>query len=226
VKPTVVLIDIDGTLLSTGGAGKRAMAGAFESICGHDPCDFSFAGMTDRAIARTGLSRAGTPVTEDAIDALIEAYLARLAAEVARAEVKFCAGMEGALALLEAAPHVAMGLGTGNVRAGARLKVGRVTTFERFAFGGFGCDAEDRIALLRRGAERGAERLGKSIDACRVVVVGDTPKDVAAAHGFGAESIAVATGSFSVDALAACKPTFTFATLGAEGASVALLGDG
>src|SRR5262249_50299307 len=147
VRPTVVLLDVDGTLLSTGGAGKRAMAAAFASLCGRDPCDFSFAGMTDRAIARAGLHRAGAQAREPAIDALIEAYLARLAAEVHRSEVRFCEGMERALTALEGAGHVALGLGTGNVRAGAALKVGRVTPFERFAFGGFGCDHEDRVEL-------------------------------------------------------------------------------
>ncbi len=226
MRPTVVLLDVDGTLLSTGGAGKRAMAGAFHSICGRDPCDFSFAGMTDRAIARAGLERAGTDASDAAIDALIQAYLTRLSDEVHRSEVKFCAGMERALRALEAANHVALGLGTGNVRAGAALKVGRVTPFERFAFGGFGCDHEERAELLRRGAERGAARLDKPLDACRVVVVGDTPKDVAAARALGAESIAVATGPFSTETLAECEPTFVFATLDEPGATEALLGDG
>ena len=88
-----------------------------------------------------------------------------------------------------------MGLGTGNIREGARVKLSRVGLFERFSFGGFGCDHEDRAALIRRGAERGAEQLGLPLSECRVVVIGDTPKDVAAALACGGECVGVGTGA-------------------------------
>ncbi len=139
----------------------------------------------------------------------IAAYLAILAEELVASRAVVHAGIEAALDAAVIA-GAAVGLGTGNVRAGARLKLARVGLHERFAFGGFGCDHEARDALLRVGAERGASALGAPLDACRVVVVGDTPKDVAAARAIGAECLAVATGSFSTDALAACGATWAF----------------
>jgi phosphoglycolate phosphatase-like HAD superfamily hydrolase len=119
----------------------------------------------------------------------------------------------------------AVGLGTGNVREGARLKLGRVGLFEHFDFGGYGCDAEDRAEVIRIGAERGASALGRTLSECRVVVIGDTPKDVAAAQAIGAECVGVATGSYSVDALLACGATAAFSDLTAEGAWPALFGN-
>jgi phosphoglycolate phosphatase-like HAD superfamily hydrolase len=219
----VILVDIDGTLLTTSGAGRRAMAAGFVALFGRDPCDFPFGGMTDRAIARGGLERLAERADDAAIDLVLAAYLAELDREVATSKVAFCDGMEQALLAIEGRDGVAVGLGTGNVRAGARVKIEKVTRFDRFAFGGFGCDHEGRPELLRVGAERGAALLGAPLEGCRVVVIGDTPKDVAAAKAIGADSIAVATSSFTVEALAGCAPTFAFPTLAAPGAVDAIL---
>jgi phosphoglycolate phosphatase-like HAD superfamily hydrolase len=224
MRPTVLLFDIDGTLISTDGAGRRAFTRAITERTGRpDACDFSFAGMTDRAIARKALEAAGLPVTTADIDATIDAYLELLDHELRTAA---CRVHEGIAAALDAAAATdsAIGLGTGNVRAGARLKLGRVGLHERFAFGGFGCDSELRHEVLRAGAERGAAALGAPVAECRVVVIGDTPKDIAAAQAIGAESIAVATGQYQVPDLAACRPTWAFEHLAADGALRALLG--
>ncbi len=225
MKPTVFLFDIDGTLMDSGGAGRRSVERAFAVRHGRaDACaGISFGGMTDRAIARAGLTAIGVAATPEAIDDILARYLEALAAELVASRAIVHAGIEAALEAV-AATGAAVGLGTGNVRDGARLKLSRVGLHHRFAFGGFGCDDEARDALLRVGVERGARALSVAPAACRVVVVGDTPKDVAAAHAIGAESIAVATGSFTVEALAACRPTRVFRDLGAEGALAALLG--
>ena len=223
---TVVLFDIDGTLILSGGAGRRAMERAFASRTGRaDACaGISFAGMTDRAIVRAGLTAIGAAVDEAAIDDLIDAYLAHLHHEVrASPDYRVLDGVAEAVELATAI-GCAVGLGTGNVRACAVVKLGRGGLAERFAFGGFGCDAEDRAALLRVGAERGAARLGASPDRCRVVVVGDTPKDVAAARAIGAECLAVATGAFAVDDLAAAGATWAVATLACDHARAVLRG--
>ena len=118
----------------------------------------------------------------------------------------------------------AVGLGTGNVRAGARIKLERVSLYDQFAFGGFGCDHEDRAELLRVGAERGAAALGVERGECRVVVIGDTVRDVDAALRIGAECIGVGTGAGTPETLSGRGATAVFATLAVPGALEALLG--
>jgi phosphoglycolate phosphatase-like HAD superfamily hydrolase len=224
-RPCVLLFDIDGTLMDSGGAGRRAMERAFERRhARRDACaDIQFGGMTDRAIARAGLAAIGVAPAEAAIDDLLTAYLEALAEELPTSRAVVHKGVEEALDAAARA-GAAVGLGTGNVHRGARLKLSRVGLHERFAFGGFGSDHESRSELLRIGAERGAAVFGVSVAVCRVVIIGDTPKDVAAAHAIGAESLAVATGPFAASTLAASKPTWLFAHLGADGALEALLG--
>jgi len=97
------------------------------------------------------------------------------------------------------------------------VKLSRVGIYDRFAFGGFGCDHENRVELIRCGAQRGAELFGRSPRDCRTVVIGDTPKDVAAAQGIGAESIGVGTGQFSAADLLASGATFAFPDLSHPG---------
>jgi phosphoglycolate phosphatase len=229
MKPTVLLFDIDGTLVTTGGVGRRALELAFERAHGRrDACSgFRFDGMTDRAIVRGGLLALGVSPTPAAIDAVLAAYLGVLAEEVAAAPAetyRIHAGVSDVLDAAAARSQFAVGLGTGNVREGARIKLERVGLFARFGFGGFGCDDENRTALLRRGAERGAAALGVPLSAARVVVIGDTPKDVAAAHGIGAEAVGVGTGSFSAAQLLAVGANGAFASLAVPGALEAVLG--
>ena len=225
MTPTVLLFDIDGTLLHGGGSGRRAVARVFgERFARHEVFDaVRFHGMTDRAIVRGGLLRAGLPADEAAIDAICAAYLAALAEEVPRAEGFRV--MPGAAALLDALagrPGLAVGLGTGNLREGARIKLEHARLYHHFGFGGFGCDAEDRAALLRVGAERGARHLGARLGDCRIVVIGDTPKDVAAARAIGAESLTVETSGFTAADLRAAGATWAFPDLTAEGVFTAL----
>ena len=229
MRPTVFLFDIDGTLLLTGGAGRRAMRGAFDDVYGPGGAvalDFSFAGMTDRAIVRNGLAALQHHAPDGAaIDRVLDRYLLRLADEVVRATSYVVhPGVVGVLAWLESVPNVVLGLGTGNVKKGAYAKLARGSLDSTFAFGGFGCDAEDRTELLRVGAGRGADAIGLALTECRVVVIGDTPKDVAAAHGIGAECIGVGTGGFEPRALLALGAGAAFATLEEDGVREALLG--
>src|SRR6185436_15306118 len=112
---------------------------------------------------------------------------------------------------------IAIGLGTGNLRRGAELKLERAGLAQHFTFGGFGCDHEDRPAIVRIGAERGAALLGTTLDACRVVVIGDTPRDVEAARAIGADSLAVATGGIPPDELSAAGATWALPDLAQPG---------
>jgi phosphoglycolate phosphatase-like HAD superfamily hydrolase len=183
--------------------------------------------MTDRAIVRTGMRAIGVEPTVALIDQVLVDYLLVLADEVAAAPdatYRVHAGMAETVDRARSRRDVAVGLGTGNIREGARIKLERVGIYDRFPFGGFGCDAEDRIALIRRGAERGAALLGAPLDECRVVIIGDTPKDVAAAQAIGAESVGVGTGSFTAEQLVGVGATAAFPDLAAPGAMEAVLG--
>ena len=228
MRSTVFLFDIDGTLVTTGGAGRRAMQRGFSSLHGHpEALAFPLDGLTDRLIVRRGLISVGVEPTPAAIDAVLAAYVQVLHEEIGNVpeeRYRVHAGMREAVRAGRER-GAAVGLGTGNVREGARLKLGRVGLFEHFDFGGYGCDAEDRAEVIRIGAERGASALGRTLSECRVVVIGDTPKDVAAAQAIGAECVGVATGSYSVDALLACGATAAFSDLTAEGAWPALFGN-
>jgi phosphoglycolate phosphatase len=231
MRPTVYLFDIDGTLISTGGAGRRSMEGAFAELFGARgvaAIEFSFAGMTDRAIVRNGLVALEGPAAPHdlaSIERVLEAYLARLADEVRRAETYVVhPGVRSILDWLPKTAATAIGLGTGNVRRGAYAKLTRGDLHDAFAFGGFGCDAEDRTELLRVGARRGAAALGLPLDECRIVVIGDTPKDVSAAHGIGAECIGVGTGGFAPEALRDLGAHHAFDDLAHDGVREALTG--
>jgi phosphoglycolate phosphatase len=226
-RPTVALFDIDGTLIVTGGTGRRSVNRAFLKLYGRaDACDsFGFDGMTDRLIARMGLEAIGTLASPDAIDGWLAEYLLALADEVSRADggsFRLLPGMQEAIAAAQSA-EMAVGLGTGNVREGAKIKLERVGVHHHFRFGGFGCDAEARPEVIRLGAERGAQQLGVPLAECRVVVIGDTPRDVDAAKAIGAECIGVATGRYSVAQLQASGAQYTFADFSHSAALGALL---
>lgn len=195
---TLLLFDVDGTLVSTGGAGRLAMAQAFEEVCGRADAldDIEFGGMTDRSILRIGLERLGRELDEASFRAIVDAYVERLGATVEASDGYTV--FPNVRETLEAcaARGVPMGLGTGNVRRGAEIKLAPAGLHRHFAFGGFGDDAEDRGELIHTAARRGAKHAGKSLDECRVVVIGDTPKDIEAARAIGAACVAVATGGF------------------------------
>jgi phosphoglycolate phosphatase-like HAD superfamily hydrolase len=232
--PTILLFDVDGTLVTTDGVGRRAIEKAFERRHGRrDVVSFSFAGMTDKAIVRDGLLALGRRfASETELQAEMEAtlafYLCVLEEEAAAAPaggIRVHDGIMRALDLAEVRPDVALGLGTGNLREGARIKLGHAGIYHRFAFGGFGDDSIDRPEILASGARRGAAQLGQPLYACRVVVVGDTPKDIAAAQAIGAQCVAVATGMHSVAELEVHTPTLACATLADPRADAVLFGE-
>jgi phosphoglycolate phosphatase-like HAD superfamily hydrolase len=230
--PTILLFDVDGTLVTSGGVGRRAIEQAFERRHGRrDVVSFSYAGMTDKAIVRGGLLAldkgfASEAVLRAEIDATIAFYLRVLEEEAAtRGGIRVHDGILRALDLAESRPEVALGLGTGNMREGARIKLSHARIYHRFSFGGFGDDSIDRPEILAAGARRGAAQLGFPLQACRVVVIGDTPKDIAAAQAIGAACVAVATGMHSVAELEAHSPTLACQTLADQRADAVLFGD-
>lgn len=213
MKPLVVLFDIDGTLVSCDGAGRRAMDAAFAEVTGDAEAlaAIQFAGMTDRSIVRAGLRarRAagrgggldGSAEDDATIDAVLMRYLSVLPSILAEQVPRVLAGAPALVDLLLRRDNAVVGLGTGNLAAGARHKLGAVGLWDRFSFGGFGSDREERPALLEVGAQRGAAQLGVDRRAAEVVVIGDTPADIGAARAIGARCLAVSTPRFTVAAL-------------------------
>jgi phosphoglycolate phosphatase-like HAD superfamily hydrolase len=215
MRPTILLFDIEGTLVTSPGCGRRALERAFTERYGSTGVlrDVRFDGMTDRAIVRGGLAILGEgaegPAAETAIDAILDAYVPFLEEEIAQTRLTLHRGAPEVLDAVADRAGVAVGLGTGNIRAGARAKLTPLGVFERFRFGGFGCDHEDRHVILRLGQERGAATLGAPVADCRTIVIGDTPRDVLGARAIGAECVAVASARFSRTELDATGATCT-----------------
>lgn len=227
--PTVCLFDVDGTLVTTDGAGRRAFQAALDELYGDGErmLNFDFAGMTDPGVAQRCLERGDVEPTPEAAEAIFERYLELLPTAIA--ESRGYTVHPGIHALLEQLHRIeserfALGLGTGNLERGARLKLDPADLNPYFAFGGFGSDAHDRGELIRAGAHRGAERLERDPERCRIVVVGDTPLDVEAARDVGAEAITVATGGATTDELITSDPDHHFATLAEDEVRSAILG--
>jgi len=201
VKPSLLLFDIDGTLVFTRGAGLRALERAFQQLHGVERplAGYSTAGRTDVCIVEEIAVRAGLTGHDTA--ALLAAYLDALTVELGRDPGHLLPGVERLLAELQPAPEWRLALGTGNLEAGARLKLEALGIWQYFPVGGFASDAADRDELIRCGVAKAQRVYGT--DFARCVVVGDTPLDVACGRANGAATLAVATGRFSVAELAA-----------------------
>lgn len=216
--PRLLLFDIDGTLVLTGGAGKRAITRAFEELFGVADAfaEVPLAGRTDRYLVSLGLARSGQPVTPEALARVRARYLARLAEEIHEPAQGVKAMMPGVTPLLDELgrrDHLHCALLTGNYKAGARIKLEHFDLWRRFPWGTFGDDYADRD-LLARAALAAAPARGVPLhDPAHAIVVGDTPFDVACARAAGARVIAVATGGHTVDALSACSPDAVFEDL-------------
>jgi phosphoglycolate phosphatase len=212
----LVLFDIDGTLVDTGGAGARSWAWAFERLFERriDIAEHSTAGMTDPAIARVTFAEAmeREPTAEE-LKRLMAAYQAVLPDYVACSPgYRVLAGVVELLERLTGA-GVLLGLTTGGLEAVAHAKLGRGRLNRFFLVGGYGSDSEDRIALTRTAVERGEGLLETSLDPRDVFVVGDTPLDIAAAEGVGAVSVGVASGRYRVEELRAAGADHVLASL-------------
>ena len=206
----MVLFDIDGTLVNSAGVGRRALDRAFESLYGVASAfdGYHFSGRTDLRIVYDAFDihfhRRPEP---SEVEAVRDAYLAAMARDLAKAPETVLV-LPGVCALLEELTRrrVPVGLSTGNIVEGARLKLSAAGLWSYFPFGGFGCDCEDRGKLTALGIRRGREYVGRHIPGERIFVVGDSPLDVQAAHFAGANSLAVLTGWSSREELAAENP--------------------
>lgn len=213
----LVLFDVDGTLLSAGRAGARALLDAMREVYGEtgDAEGFSMGGRTDPEIVRLLLESAGVAPreVEAGFETLWERYLRRLRDEVEDpGRVRALPGVPALLERVEArGGETVMGLLTGNLREGARIKLEAAGLgFDRFRVGAYGSDHWRRSALPEVAAERARALTGVEFRGKEIVIVGDTPFDISCGAHLGVRTIAIATGSHSADELAACGPDHCF----------------
>jgi phosphoglycolate phosphatase len=226
----LVLFDIDGTLVLTGRAGMRAMNRACKEVVGHDAAlsGIAVAGRTDWIILQDVLEKHGKTLDGPLLEELRRRYVEHLAEEIlSRGEgaKDVMPGVRALLAALTAREDVALGLLTGNFIESARIKLEYFDLWKYFPCGAFGGDASDRNALVPIAIRRARECGIADVDRSRVLVVGDTPHDVACAVAVGAIPVAVATGGYSVDQLRATGAEIVFSDLCDTEAFLRLLDD-
>ena len=207
----LILFDIDGTLLTAGGAPRRAFRRALIERFGTngDEARTDFSGKTDPQIAYEILRRAG--FDDERIGAgiadLFEDYLDGLGRELPRdGSHRLHPGAAEIVEVLAADPRVLLGLVTGNVERGARLKLERFDLWRRFPVGAFGSDDPDRDRLPQVAIERARRLTGQPFTGADAVVIGDSPADIRCARAVGAIAVAVASGQPGRADLAACEP--------------------
>ena len=199
----LVLFDIDGTLLWTDGAGRRAIHAALRDVFGTiGPSDYWFDGKTDPQIVRDLMRLEGfdDETINERLPRVLMRYVERLRDELHNPEhpPKVLPGVPELLDALDGAPGIVLGLLTGNIAEGADAKLRAVHIDpSRFKVGAFGSDHELRPELPAIAHRRANETLGLSLLGNAVVVIGDTPADVQCGRALGARAIGVATGRFS-----------------------------
>lgn len=225
----LVLWDIDGTLLSARGAGRRALGRALERVYGTAGRidDYDFRGKTDPRIVLDLMGVAG--LADDAIragfDECFECYARGLTEEIGDgAGVKLLPGVPELVRRLDGTPGVMQGLLTGNIEAGAHIKLASTGLGPFFRTGAYGSDDADRRRLPSLAARRAEALVGHRFAPPDVLVIGDTPFDVECARAFGAVAVAVATGFHPREELAALRPDLLFDDFADVEAAAALLG--
>jgi phosphoglycolate phosphatase len=211
----LVLWDIDGTLVAYGRIGRQAFADAFLAFAGRPATDLdrlmiSTAGRTDPDIALEFLARHGITDGEARLEDFHAALVEALAAKAAlmREHGTVLPGVERALAAVARQPGVGQSLLTGNLEANAVLKLATfgLDRYVDFEIGAYGSDHRERSRYVEIARAKARARRGVELDPASVVVIGDTPLDVAAARAGGARVVAVATGHFDVEELRASNP--------------------
>jgi phosphoglycolate phosphatase len=209
-----VLWDIDGTLITTGGAGAVAWQRAFEELYGVEANidEHTRAGMTDPEITEIIFNQViGRPGSPEEHAKVVAKYLENMPEAVAESS-----GYEVKPGIAEILPRlaeagVAQGIVTGNVEPAARIKLARGDLDRYFRFGGYGSDDRDRVKVTQWAIDRGGEIAGAPLDLAATIAVGDTPRDVSAGHGAGIRVVGVATGAYSVAELAAAAADWAIA---------------
>lgn len=194
----LVLFDIDGTLVDTGGAGMRSLREAARDLFGEDGPDLDLAGSTDEGLVRGILEHFGEPFSPGRVAEFYGAYLGHLERHLESGAFRGRV-LPGVIEILDACRDAGavLGLLTGNIAEGAAMKVRHYGMEGYFGFGAYGDDHHDRNLLGPIALERAREATGVEFVADEAVVVGDTPKDIACGRALGATTVCVATGAFS-----------------------------
>src|SRR5881227_1530549 len=205
----LLLFDIDGTLIHSGGAGVRALISAFRERfeISDDLSGIEIAGMTDSGIVTSILKKHNIPATLENVSAFLDSYVHFLSLELPRRQGKLLPGVLELLEELKSRPHLVLALLTGNVSRGAQLKLEHYGVWHFFEFGAFADDHHDRNELGPFARSRAKERHGREFSA-DIDVIGDTPRDIACGKALGARTIAVATGTWNREKLAEHDPDF------------------
>jgi phosphoglycolate phosphatase-like HAD superfamily hydrolase len=205
----LVLFDIDGTLLHTGGVGIKAFARAFASEFGieNGADKLKFAGRTDVSLVREFFTLQRIDPSKENFDRFFAAYLHWLQLFIPDCKGGACHGVLEFYESLRALPEPPLiGLLTGNIKKGARIKLERFNLWDKFAFGGFADDHEERDQIAAAALRRGNEHIGRELRGEEVLVIGDTPLDIRCGRAIGAKVLAVATGGARYEELEPHKP--------------------
>jgi phosphoglycolate phosphatase-like HAD superfamily hydrolase len=204
----VCLFDIDGTLLNSMGAGKAALESALLEEFGLPAIRerVSYSGRTDRAIMRDLMQLHDIELSPGHVERLTTGYLRRLPESLHRHQGRVLPGIARLLQDLSQRPDMAVGLLTGNIRAGARVKLGHFGLYDYFGFGGFGDHHWERDDVACEALTVVRKNLGNHVALEDIVVVGDTPLDVQCARAIGVKAVAVATGWHTLEQLQPCQP--------------------
>lgn len=202
-----LLFDIDGTLINTEGAGGAALIEAFREDFGIDtPAKVPFSGRTDRGIGTNLFEQHGIDDSLENWRRLRDGYLARLPIHLSQRNGRILDGVLRLLEQLQAREAIAIGLLTGNLRDGARIKLSYFGLFEHFRFGGFGDEHRDRDGVAEAALAAARQHANSTFDPRRIWVIGDTPLDVSCARAIDARVLAVATGLHPAAELADAQP--------------------
>src|SRR5216110_1574886 len=215
VQRRLLLFDIDGTLIHSGGAGVHALKSAFRERFGiaDDLHGIEIAGMTDSGIVVSILNKHKIPATTENISAFLDSYVHFLSLELPRRRGKLLPGVLELLQRLKSRRHLVLALLTGNVSRGAQLKLEHYGVWHFFEFGAFADDHHDRNRLGSFARARTKKTQARRFSTSESDVMGDTPRDIACGKALGARTIAVATGIWSRDQLAKYQPDFLIGDL-------------
>ena len=212
VDKKLILFDIDGTLLTSGGAGERALRLGFRDRFGieDDLSTVEIAGRTDSGIVRRMLAAHRLPETPENIAAFFDGYLHHLAREIPRTPGRLLPGILPLLEALKPRTDIVLALLTGNLARGAEIKLRHYGVWHYFEFGAYADDHHDRDQLGHFAKTRALAHHRIEFPPERIFVLGDTPHDITCARAIGAKAIAIATGKFSRTDLTPHAPDFLF----------------